>query len=140
MNGRRAGVPHATPLVDVRLSVDRDIPTQARRAAGAVLGDIEPNTRYNFLLIVSELVANAVLHSRSPKWLRVLRRGSVLRAEVHDGSREPPLVLAPSPYRAHGRGMFLVDSFADDWGVETNPAGKIVWAEVNAPLRGDREG
>ncbi|WP_197318650.1 ATP-binding protein [Saccharomonospora sp. NB11] len=136
----RAGAPHALPLVDVQLSVDRNIPAQARRAADAVLGDIEPNTRYNFLLIVSELVANAVLHSRSPKRLRVLRDGAVLRTEVHDGSIEPPLVLTPSPDRQHGRGMFLVDAFADDWGVEVNASGKVVWAEVDAPLRGDPEG
>ncbi len=136
---RRARALHATPLVDVRLSMDRNIPAQARRDADAVLGDIEPNTRYNFLLIVSELVSNAVLHSRSPRRLRVLREGSVLRAEVHDGSPEPPLVLTPSPYRPHGRGMFLIASFADDWGTEVTPTGKVVWAEVNAPVREDRE-
>ncbi|EHK88860.1 ATP-binding protein [Saccharomonospora azurea] len=137
---RPAGVPHALPLVDVRLSVDKNFPAQARRAADAVLGDIEANTRYNFLLIVSELVANAVLHSHSPQRLRVLRDGSVLRTEVHDGSVEMPLVLTPSPYREHGRGMFLVDSFADAWGVEATPTGKMVWAEVDAPVRGDGEG
>ncbi|WP_298182102.1 ATP-binding protein [Saccharomonospora sp.] len=107
------------------------MPARSRRVAEDALGEIDPTTRYNFLLMISELVANAVLHSRSPKRLRVLRIGNRLRAEVYDGSPELPVVLTPSPYRVHGRGMLLIDAFASDWGVNSTPTGKVVWAEIS---------
>ncbi|EIF00433.1 ATP-binding protein [Saccharomonospora glauca] len=136
---RRIRAPHATPLMDVWLDSDKNVPSRARRDADSVIGDVDPETRYNFLLIVSELVSNAVLHSRGPLRLRVWREEAVLRTEVHDGSSLPPTVLMPSTCRPHGRGMFLVDSFADDWGFEATPTGKVVWAEVSTAPRADPE-
>ena len=126
----RAHVPYATPLVDTRLSADKNMPARSRRLTGDALGEIEPDTRYNFLLMLSELVANTVLHSRTPERLRVLRVGDRLRVEVYDDSSDFPVVMTPSPHRVHGRGMLLVDALASDWGVNSTPSGKVVWAEV----------
>jgi hypothetical protein len=35
--------------------------------------------------------------------------------------------------RTSGRGVRLVDTLADDWGVDVLPAGKTVWFELLSP-------
>lgn len=82
-------------------------------------------------LLTSELVTNAVLHSRTSFVLRVGFRGECLRVEVVDGSNEPP-VLRPrvDPLALNGRGLQFVDKLARDWGVVTTRPGKMVWFEV----------
>ncbi|WP_329196016.1 MULTISPECIES: ATP-binding protein [unclassified Streptomyces] len=80
--------------------------------------------------IVAELAVNAVTHGRVPGRgfrMELLARPGVLRIEVADtrGDRLPVLC-------ARGRGLVLVDAFADRWGVREGPApGKVVWAEVS---------
>lgn len=80
--------------------------------------------------IVAELAANAVTHGRVPGRgfrLELLARPGLLRIEVADtrGDR------LPEP-RAQGRGLVLVEAYADRWGVREGPApGKVVWAEVS---------
>jgi hypothetical protein len=54
----------------------------------------------------------------------------VLRVEVHDGNSRHP---TPSPAPADatsGRGLHLVESLAERWGVEGTPDGKVVWFEL----------
>ncbi|MEU1420832.1 ATP-binding protein [Kitasatospora sp. NPDC005751] len=87
------------------------------------------------LLIVSELVTNAVLHG-TPGGNRVRLVMSVcaswLRIEVHDAraDREPVLRAGGSDDES-GRGLFLVKSLSRRWGCGPRPGvGKIVWAEV----------
>ncbi|MFH8619321.1 ATP-binding protein [Streptomyces sp. NPDC017979] len=38
----------------------------------------------------------------------------------------------PDLLETHGRGLALVQSLADSWGVHTQHAGKVVWFELNA--------
>ncbi|MEV6110077.1 ATP-binding protein [Streptomyces sp. NPDC051940] len=88
------------------------------------------------ILLISELVTNAVVHTGRPAELRlVLPRHGVepgtLRVEVVDGS-----VRAPQPRQAgadetHGRGLELVDVLADRWGWQTETTGKRIWCEVD---------
>lgn len=84
------------------------------------------------VLLVSELVANAVLHAHTP--IRVVLRlnGALLRVEVHDGDRRTPTRKHYSALATTGRGLFLVERLARDWGVSTNPTGKSVWFELDA--------
>ncbi|MFD7919155.1 ATP-binding protein [Streptomyces sp. NPDC059740] len=59
----------------------------------------------------------------------------VLRIEVTDARGERvPQVRAPGPEAASGRGLLLVEAFADRWGVrvEAHPR-KVVWAELRLP-------
>lgn len=92
-------------------------------------------------LLATELVANAVQHTKGPAALRLGWRDGVLRIGAWDADPRPP---QPPLCTAHlteleaeeGRGLGLVRACADLWG--WNPlsrngrAGKYVWCEVAA--------
>lgn len=126
----QAGAPAHTLLLHVRLRVAPGVPAEARHATESVLGDVCPTARQSFVLLVSELVTNAVVHARKPEWLRVWRIDGRLRVEVTDGTRHRPVLRNPGACHAHGRGMMLVAALADDWGADDLPDGKVVWAEL----------
>jgi anti-sigma regulatory factor (Ser/Thr protein kinase) len=85
------------------------------------------------LLVLSELVTNAVLHATEPIMVLVTRQDDALRIEVSDGdTRMSDIAPRPArdPRRAGGRGLQIVNSLARDWGVTRRADGKTVWAEV----------
>ncbi|MEV0533591.1 ATP-binding protein [Kitasatospora sp. NPDC050463] len=88
------------------------------------------------LLMVSELVANACLHTPGgPTELRLSWDGTLLRVEVTDASPEPPRpVLHADPGRPGGHGLRVVDRLARAWGSLPEGTGKLVWLEVPSPL------
>lgn len=72
------------------------------------------------VLMISELVTNAVLHGRSDdEWVvRVewFRGGTSLRVEVHNpGFPANVRLRRPDADDAHGRGLLLVDAIAASW-------------------------
>ena len=72
------------------------------------------------VLMISELVTNAILYGRSDdKWVvRVewFREGTSLRVEVHNPGLPASVRLRrPDADDAHGRGLLLVDSIAESW-------------------------
>jgi anti-sigma regulatory factor (Ser/Thr protein kinase) len=84
------------------------------------------------LLVVSELVANAVRHGRPPVDLRLRRAGQGVRIGVHDEAPSKPIPGLPGYDAESGRGMLLVDAVASDTGVEQIAGdGKVVWAQVD---------
>lgn len=86
------------------------------------------------MLVVSELVTNAVVHAATPAELRAEWADGVLRLEVLDHAEaSPPDPRIASPDDEGGRGLFLVDALSAAWGVEPSESGKVVWAEVTAP-------
>jgi len=83
--------------------------------------------------ILSELLANAVVHARVPPGreieTRFIRMSTGVRIEVHDASDERPVLRAPD--ESGGFGLQLVDSLSTRWGVEERDGvGKCVWADV----------
>ena len=83
------------------------------------------------LLVVTELVNNAVTHAQSECHLRLSVNATAVRVEVIDRSTETPEPLAPSSTRDHGRGLHLVDALTAAWGVErVDESSKMVWAEL----------
>jgi anti-sigma regulatory factor (Ser/Thr protein kinase) len=80
--------------------------------------------------IVSELAANCALHARTDYTIRLVTSGDSLRLEVRDGS---PAQVRPRRYGSQsttGRGLRLVETLADAWGVDVAPGGKTVWAAL----------
>lgn len=98
--------------------------------------------RERLLLAVSETVTNAVRASGDIVTLRVLRRRPMVRVEVHDDDHAPA-DLTPRPLdleAEHGRGLQLVDSVTDGWGVVLHPDdGKTVWVQVDEEKSPDQE-
>lgn len=91
------------------------------------------------LTVVTELLANAVLHAAPPTaaepapeiWLRLsLRRPGHLVCAVYDPSDSPPVYQHTSdPLDEHGRGLRIIDVLAEHWGwTRKSPRGKAVWA------------
>jgi anti-sigma regulatory factor (Ser/Thr protein kinase) len=87
------------------------------------------------VLLVSELVTNAVRHARSTATLLALRletSGTCLRIEVHDADPRWPQPGTPAGLDESGFGLVLVNALADSWGVRQTATGKAVWAELDA--------
>lgn len=104
---------------------------QARRFVDSVLTDAGvERLAYTATVLVSELVANAVLHTGTHVELVVEVDGDRARVEVHDGSAQLPARKHYSPLSGTGRGLLMVERAAAVWGAETTPAGKVVWFEL----------
>ena len=94
------------------------------------------------VLLVSELVTNAVQHAAPEESGTVLRLeygGSWLRIEVHDASPQVPEPRIPDWLDESGFGLMLVDALAAKWGVQQTTQGKAVWAELDARPGGAAE-
>jgi DNA-binding NarL/FixJ family response regulator len=83
------------------------------------------------MLVVSEMVTNAVTHAASECELRVSVSPTIVRIEVVDAGTGTPEPLPPSATRGGGRGLHLIDALTAAWGVEPQAdGGKTVWAEL----------
>jgi len=82
------------------------------------------------ILLVSEMVTNAIVHGRGPIQLRLRRAREHLLIEVSDTATAVPRKLRPTSSDAHGRGLQLVAIMADEWGTRPIRDGKSVWCEL----------
>jgi serine/threonine-protein kinase RsbW len=121
----------------LRLALPPDVPTvrlarQATRDALAAwqLSHLEEAA----VLLVSELVTNAVRHARDTGaiGLELTSVAPWLRVEVQDGDPSWRLRRSPADGDEGGFGFVLVDSVAGRWGIRRVSAGKAVWAELDA--------
>ncbi|MEU9618482.1 MULTISPECIES: ATP-binding protein [unclassified Streptomyces] len=109
------------------------------RLIGSGIGDDEPLAE-TLILLISELVTNAVVHTGCPAVLRMLfgstGAAGTVRVEVADASCRPPQQRHAAGEDTGGRGLELVDGLADRWGWQPEGAGKRIWCEVDrdAPL------
>ena len=90
-------------------------------------------------LLATELVANAVLHTKGPAMLRVRWSAGVLRIGAWDADPEPPEPpgeLESLTDAEAGRGLALVRACADVWGWQplsrNGSRGKYVWCDLVA--------
>jgi anti-anti-sigma regulatory factor len=92
------------------------------------------------ILVISELVSNAVQHAGTELVVRLARRGDLLHLSVQDGSRERPRVPGgrhdDAGLTEGGRGLHLVDTYAAAWGSTVGADGKTVWAVLRPPANG----
>ena len=90
------------------------------------------------VLIVSELVTNAVRHAAGTDVIEVDLHATRtwLRIEIQDTDRRWPQPRVPGGFEESGFGFVLVDALAATWGVRDTKTGKAVWAELDARGRG----
>ncbi|MEV7016691.1 ATP-binding protein [Streptomyces sp. NPDC093991] len=106
------------------------------RLAGAGIGADEPLAE-TLILLVSELVTNAVVHTGCPAVLRLSLPGAdatgevAVRLEVADRSDRAPVPRCVGGEATGGRGLALVDGLADRWGWSTEGTGKRIWCELD---------
>jgi anti-sigma regulatory factor (Ser/Thr protein kinase) len=124
-------------MADIELSTtlppDPTSAAEARQFVRAFLADSgESRLDEVAVLLVSELVTNAVVHTRSAPEVTARLDGGRLRVEVEDESPTPPVRHPYDPRAGTGRGITLVGELAAAWGSEPVGTGKIVWFELNA--------
>ena len=81
-------------------------------------------------LLTSELVSNVVRHGRTDMLVALRLRGDRVTVEVTDHNADLVKRQVQSADATSGRGLFLVDTLADRWGVEPHQPGKSVWFEL----------
>jgi anti-sigma regulatory factor (Ser/Thr protein kinase) len=98
--------------------------------------NLPPEVAEDVLLVVSELLTNAVVHALPPAALRLSQvrmegRGAV-RVEVTDRGpvAAPALAVAALDPDEHGRGLCIVKALSARYGVEVLPGGTCRWAEL----------
>ncbi|OQR62864.1 PAS sensor protein [Streptomyces maremycinicus] len=86
------------------------------------------------LLVVSELVTNALVHTQGPVRLDLVLRGDRVRVCVSDSSPRAPAKPVIVDWEATGgRGLLLVEAMSDAFGSVPVAGGKQVWSEITVP-------
>jgi anti-sigma regulatory factor (Ser/Thr protein kinase) len=104
----------------------------ARSFVATAVGQADPATDVAVLL-ASEVVTNAVLHSNSRRaggtvTITAVETGGGVRIEVADegSERSTPEVKGPGCVSG-GHGLLLVQTLADQWGYLRDESGTTVW-------------
>jgi anti-sigma regulatory factor (Ser/Thr protein kinase) len=112
---------------------------RARRWARSRLNgsgvEVEGPLAETLILLISELVTNAVVHTGCPAVLRMLlpvqQAPGAVRVEVADASSRPPRQRRAEGDDTSGRGLELVSGLADRWGWQRHAGGKLIWCELD---------
>ncbi|MEV6379042.1 ATP-binding protein [Streptomyces sp. NPDC051773] len=119
-NGSRAGVIAAA---------DRAVPSRLRLTIRAWLMCWGlPGLIDSAQLLATELVTNAFEHGHGDVGARLYLTATHLVIEVQDDSHELPVLGKPALDDVDGRGLFLVASIADHWGI--SPDGTTTWCSL----------
>ncbi|GGY39383.1 ATPase [Streptomyces djakartensis] len=111
-------------------------PARARRLTRARLAgwSVCEDTCDSAVLVVSELVTNAIVHTASTHIVCELHDGDgLVRIAVRDegcAPGQPHAAARTRPEEEHGRGLLLVDALCDAWGAQEQGPGLLVWAEL----------
>ncbi|MEJ7765805.1 MAG: ATP-binding protein [Acidimicrobiales bacterium] len=122
-------------MIDIVLPPEATSVPEARHAVAGLLYDVAHVSALvieDVLLLVSELVTNAVLHAGTEVRLHASVEDAVVSVSVSDGDPHHAPVLARRGADAtSGRGILLVHALAEDWGVELAEASKLVWFQAS---------
>ncbi|RFU38228.1 ATP-binding protein [Actinomadura logoneensis] len=115
----------------------------ARRRLGSELGasGVDESVVDDASVIVSELISNALRHARPlpSGQVRVTwtRRGDIIEIAVSDGGATTEPRRGPGTLSSlGGRGLGIVETLAEGWGVRHEDGATTVWAQLYAPRVG----
>jgi anti-sigma regulatory factor (Ser/Thr protein kinase) len=83
------------------------------------------------IAVTSELVANSVVHAATELQIILERWQYMVKVVVEDLNNQIPVMRSLDVAVDSGRGMHIVDEFADLWGYELTENGKRIWAGFN---------
>ena len=107
-----------------------ELPAARRQATTALTGwDVRGEAAEPTLLVLTELLTNAVEHAHPPLRATLRLGGDFVRVEVHDTAAEPPR-SRPHEEEGRGHGVRIVAALAFRHGWTPDPHGKAVWADV----------
>jgi anti-sigma regulatory factor (Ser/Thr protein kinase) len=123
--------------VEMEFAPEPESVARARRFVADALRQAEPSEDVGMRVtaLVSELASNAVLHARTEFRVIVKPGRSSIRVAVKDSSPNKPVRKEYGILDPTGRGLVVVESMADRWGVEPADDGKVVWFEIDTGVR-----
>jgi anti-sigma regulatory factor (Ser/Thr protein kinase) len=140
-----AAVAEAATMADAAVLGSLTIPgrpkhvREARSFVAKALGELHPCVE-NAVLLTSELVTNAVMHSASrcsggTITVQIRESAGGVRIEVADGGSDLSTpVVRGDVYASDGHGLFLVQSLSDQWGYLRDDEGTTVWFWLGSEL------
>ena len=84
----------------------------------------------DLLLVVSELVTNAVRYGEPPVCVSVRADETTVTVGVSDAASERPTMLVADDDAESGRGLLLMSLLSAEFGVRPDGHGKVVWARL----------
>lgn len=137
IGGRDGGNAGATRPVHAAISLTAgvDAPSHARvfvreQLAGSHLPE---DVVADLLVVVSELVSNAVQHGDGDPRLELRLEGTRVRVDVGDEALDAvPTPRVQDRSASRGRGLMIITAVADQWGHELRGDAKWIWAELDA--------
>ncbi|WP_243866319.1 ATP-binding protein [Actinophytocola oryzae] len=124
----------APVVAELRLAERSSSAAVARQFTRSTLARWQNGTRgehvEDAVLVVSELVTNALLHGHGTPLVRLLGSGDRIRVEICDDS--PLLPIAPRVTPSGGLGLRVVEQLSSAWGASRRGRGKVVWCELPA--------
>ena len=118
------------------VSTGRDAPSAVREALRERGAHFPPAMRDDLLLLLTELVTNAVRHSGAAKGepiqVAMKEDRDCIRVEVTDPGEgfDRPDHPMPDLSRTGGLGLVLVDRLSRAWGTRQTRMGSLVWFEL----------
>jgi anti-sigma regulatory factor (Ser/Thr protein kinase) len=131
---RSGSAGHLLPVPHIREAV-----ATVRRRARALLTEwgLPTGSLEDALVVISELITNAILHALPPAVLRLcwseIAGRPVLRIEVTDGGSVPRPRRWPSEAAVpdeHGRGLGIVSALSVRCGTHVRSGGIVRWADL----------
>jgi anti-sigma regulatory factor (Ser/Thr protein kinase) len=126
-----------TPNLRTNLPFSQGAPSTARSALRLFTRELSANVEDVALLLVSELVANAVQHGEPDITLGLWLQPDWLTISVDDAGKLPTSLMTgfPPHEHEHGRGLALVNALAAHWGIEGDDGGqgKHIWFDLARP-------
>jgi anti-sigma regulatory factor (Ser/Thr protein kinase) len=121
---------------ELRMLPDPSAPAYVRNWLRDMLGgsDLPDELVSDALLVVDELVTNAVVHAATPIVVTLEHSTSGCRCVVSDRGATGPLPRIVERADGTGRGLRVVNAVASSWGVERSDSGTTVWADIAAGL------
>jgi len=103
----------------------------ARQQVTALLSEESSIDLEHALAVTSELVANSVVHAATELQVILERWQYMVKVVVEDSNNQLPVMRSLDVALDSGRGMHIIDEFADLWGYELTDNGKRIWAGFN---------